>query len=501
MSRFFDALREANRSGQIRSGNQPMNLPPAEVQEPSLGGRIVPESVDPRTSSEPLIRPNAPAEPEIDPLEENTAEAPSTKEDRRDTGAGGDWAAVLEDFFHSFGSSAPPQTDLAGTTAKVSLDRKARLTPKIDCEGTFVLPNRESGGEPEQAPEPSPTVVYAESLVEMLSQEMERAYREFPFRDDRVGGVLFGTRRGREIRVTNARNVPYYAKNGPSSLLSGPIDEELKKVLQMAAIDPELKDLVVVGWYRSRSRRAIVAGEEDAKLFNRYYPLQWQVELILDPEEEQVAQQGFLFGSARGATKPEWSPLTEAEPPEEPDLEAVDDPPRPEPLAAKLRIGRKQLVLWGALIAVAAIAASIAGLLAGRSEPTLATNSGLSLKLINDRGQLRAHWDASSPAILEAVRGELLVNDGGIVSNFELSRPLLATGRWPILHRFPVVLVRLKVDVPQMGEVGEIAHYEEPGGAEPPTAAPVAPASSTHHWQVLGGSPARPAGENTAKNH
>jgi hypothetical protein len=407
----------------------------------------------------------------------------------------------LDEFFHSFGSFAPPQTELAGNTAKNSLDRKARSIPKIDCEGKFVLPNRESGGEPEQAPEPSPAVVYAESLVKMLSQEMERAYGEFPFRDDRVGGVLFGTRSGREIRVTNARNVPYHAKNGPSSLPLSPTDEELKRVLQMAAIDPELKDLVVVGWYRSRSRSAIVAGEEDAKLFNRYYPLQWQVELILDPEEEQKSTQSLFFRSAPGATKPEWSPLTEAEPPEVPDLEAVDDPPRPEPLAAKLRIGRKQLVLWGALIAVATIAASIAGLLVGRSEPTLATNSGLSLKLINDRGQLRAHWDASSPAILQAARGELLVNDGGIVSNFELSRPLLATGGWPILHRFPVVFVRLKVDVPNVGEVAEIAHYEEPSGAGPATAAPVAPASRTHDRQVLGGSPARLAGETSAKNH
>jgi non-specific protein-tyrosine kinase len=129
MSRFFDALREANRSGQIPSENQPTNPPPAEVQEPSLSGWTVPEA-DPRTSAGPLIQPNALAEPEIDPFEQNTAEARSTKvQDSRGTGAGGSWEAVSEELFHSFGSLASPQTELAGTTAKVSLDRKARLIP------------------------------------------------------------------------------------------------------------------------------------------------------------------------------------------------------------------------------------------------------------------------------------------------------------------------------------------------------------------------------------
>jgi capsular exopolysaccharide synthesis family protein len=130
MSRFFDALREASRSGNVANGNQPGNPPPADIQEPPLEGWVGPVPEDPGVSSAPPIQPSPLAEPEIVAFEQNTAEAPSTKVlDRHDTGNGKGWDAVSEELFHSFGSFAPPQSDLSGTTAKVTLDRTARLIP------------------------------------------------------------------------------------------------------------------------------------------------------------------------------------------------------------------------------------------------------------------------------------------------------------------------------------------------------------------------------------
>jgi hypothetical protein len=316
-------------------------------------------------------------------------------------------------------------------------------------------------------------VVYSEPLTRKLSEEMEEAYRRFPYRSEAVGGVLFGTREGLELRVTAARVVPYPLMHGSGIEFTGAAEEEFRQVIRSAATDPELKDLVVVGWYRSRSRSGIVPGLEDAKLFNRFFPLQWQVELILDPVQGQSARGGFFFRSASGSRKAEWNLLESEAGKSEPEdwLPPVETVRQPE---MKRKFGRGELALWGGLAVAAAIGVSVAGFQVGRSANTSTDGHRLALQLVKDGGQLLATWNASSPAVEQATRGTLLVNDGGIVSNFELGQAPLRTGAWPIVHRSQEVLVRLKVDMIGVGEVAELARYEEPEQASPnPGSSPV----------------------------
>jgi hypothetical protein len=298
--------------------------------------------------------------------------------------------------------------------------------------------------------------------MKALSEELEGAHRKYPPNAEDVGGVLFGVRDGPKIRVTAARAVPCSLVRGPGSEFTGADESTFEHVIRRAAADPELKPLGVVGWYRSRARTAIVSGEKDAQLFNRYFPLQWHVELVLDAAKGQPPRGGLVFQPGRGASKANWEVLrrNEAEQPEpEFEFDSIDEPDGPSFVGPK--VGRRNQVLWGALAVAVAIGIVASGFLPEKPTDAPRSESGVSFQLLKEGSQLHAIWNASSPAIKQATKGTLLVNDGGIVSNFDLGPALLRSGAWPIVHRFPEVFVRLKLEVPGIGEVVELARYDQ----------------------------------------
>lgn len=112
MSRFFDALREAARSGQLPESQNP--VPPEEqIPTPADWGLL-----DGRVSEAPVpsLADDAPA-PAGDPS--------SKAADGWGTTAAGAWDQT-EELFQAF---EPLKEDVSATTAKVSLDLTARLIP------------------------------------------------------------------------------------------------------------------------------------------------------------------------------------------------------------------------------------------------------------------------------------------------------------------------------------------------------------------------------------
>ena len=149
--------------------------------------------------------------------------------------------------------------------------------------------------------EGKPAVVECSAeALRAIVEDVEAGFRMFPHGGLAVGGVLFGEAEEDRIRIAAARSIHCDHAAGPSFTLSAEDHERLAEQLRQAAEDPDLRDLVPVGWYHSHTRSGVNLTPSDLELHERHFPKPWQIAVVLRPEEDRPTKLGIFVRDAHG---------------------------------------------------------------------------------------------------------------------------------------------------------------------------------------------------------
>src|SRR5580700_7138006 len=127
------------------------------------------------------------------------------------------------------------------------------------------------------------TIEYSLVAIEEIRQEVSEGFQRLSRGGVEVGGILYGSRDGRTVRVTAIRPIACEHARGPAFQLSDTDREMLSEQLECEPEDPHLADLICVGWFVSHTRSGIALTDLDQEIFSKYFPAPWQVTLVIRP--------------------------------------------------------------------------------------------------------------------------------------------------------------------------------------------------------------------------
>jgi len=151
------------------------------------------------------------------------------------------------------------------------------------------------------------TIEYAGAVLEEIRVAAVDGYQRMRHGGVEVGGVLFGEHRNGVLRILAARPVACEYAEGPRFVLSERDQIALADQLKTSRHDIELQGLEAVGCYLSHTRSEVSLSEQDIAYFNRFFPLPWQVALVVRPSNLMPARAGFFFREASGRIRTESS--------------------------------------------------------------------------------------------------------------------------------------------------------------------------------------------------
>jgi proteasome lid subunit RPN8/RPN11 len=322
------------------------------------------------------------------------------------------------------------------------------------------------------------TIEYSLVVLEEIRQEVSQGLMKFSRGGIEVGGVLYGTREGQQIRVQAIRPMVCEHAQGPSFQLSA--DDRAKLDAQLAADqqDPALQSLARLGWYVSHTRGELTLTESDVEIFSTYFRDPWQVTWVIRPARGTSMRAAFFVWESDGTVKatqsykefnfpdrlagvmeataaraergeprpesrigfrplpniPDQSPLRAPRPAQMSVFEGSQYYPSPVPERKK----------WPWLVGGLAVLAVLAFLVL-RFWPTKPAE-GLGLLVVENQGQLEVQWNAGSRTIVRATKGSLTISDGTAIQQVPLSRSQLSDGRFLYIRRGGDVEVRIEVE-------------------------------------------------------
>src|SRR5271169_4466877 len=112
------------------------------------------------------------------------------------------------------------------------------------------------------------TIEYSLVVIEEIRHEVAEGFQRLSRGGIEVGGVLYGTREGRTVRIMAMRPVACEHARGPAFLLSDKDRVELHEQLQNDAQDPRLEGMISVGWFLSHTRSDITLTESDLETYS-----------------------------------------------------------------------------------------------------------------------------------------------------------------------------------------------------------------------------------------
>jgi hypothetical protein len=284
------------------------------------------------------------------------------------------------------------------------------------------------------------TIEYSLVVIEEIRHEVAEGFQKLSCGGVEVGGVLYGARDGRTIRILAMRPIACEHERGPAFLLSDSDRQALEEQLEHGLEDPRLAEMICLGWFCSHTRSEIVLTESDLEVYGKYFGAPWQVTLVIRPGRGGSMRAGFFVREHDGAVRGESSYLefnfpdrlagvldrspraerpatgrghpvyfrdsgaapARREQPQPPDA-ALAGPqllPAPPP-----RAKWPWLAAWGVVVLVAIVLALRYFVLTPRVEP-------LGLSVIERDGQLQIEWNRAARPVTNAVRGSLIVTDG-----------------------------------------------------------------------------------------
>ncbi|MEZ5403168.1 MAG: hypothetical protein R2729_26040 [Bryobacteraceae bacterium] len=336
-----------------------------------------------------------------------------------------------------------------------------------------------------EVPGRSRRIVYSTGLMRELAALAANAAEKEPGDGAETGGILFGTADDYEVRVVAHRPIRCDHTAGREFLLSTDDERALRVQLSAVGNDPLLGGLVVVGWYHSHTRSPICLTAEDMRIWEIYFPMPWQMALVLRPQKGEPTRGGFFFRPSSGPVRTDSSykvfeadadttpaaarePAPQPTPPPAPvtpirtssdeDHEEFPLPP-PELLWQEPERSRRPLILViGILAALGAsgyflfrdgLPAPVGQLLAklrGSSAAATEAEPDIGLRLVEKDGNLVARWNRTSPLIKPTTQATLDMGNSGGVSEFPLSAENLVQGEMPVLRSGLDSRVRLRIE-------------------------------------------------------
>lgn len=320
----------------------------------------------------------------------------------------------------------------------------------------------------------SPVAIdYSFVVIEEIRHEVTEGFQKLSRGGIEVGGVLYGTREGRTVRIQAIRPITCEHARGPAFQLSDADKARLKEQLEQGAEDPRLAELMCLGWFVSHTRSEIMLSESDREIYGEYFGAPWQVTLVVRPGRGGSMRAGFFVREHDGAARTESSYLEF----DFPDRLAgvLDRPARANrPAAARPHSiyfresgaapARREaapppallpgprllpappprpkwpwLVAWGmAVIALAALGA--------RYFVVMPPSEPLELSVLDRGGQLQIAWNQNAKAVSSAVRGLLIVTDGQAPHSIPLSEQDLKRGSYSYPRTSDNVEVRMSME-------------------------------------------------------
>ena len=111
------------------------------------------------------------------------------------------------------------------------------------------------------------SIEYSLVVIEEIRHEVAEGFQRLSRGGIEVGGVLYGTRDGRTVRVLAMRPVACEHARGPAFLLSDRDRVALNEQLVRDKDEPNLEGLISVGWFLSHTRSEIALTESDLEVY------------------------------------------------------------------------------------------------------------------------------------------------------------------------------------------------------------------------------------------
>ncbi len=349
-------------------------------------------------------------------------------------------------------------------------------------------------------PESPVDVEYSLIVIDEIRQVVADGFQRLQRGGIEVGGVLYGTRQDRIVKVTAMREIACEHARGPTFHLSDNDRTALTAQLARDKEDMRLEGLVVVGWFSSHTRSDVTLQQSDLDTYNKFFPEPWQVTMVVHPGRTGTMRAGFFVREADGTVKSERSyqefnfpdrmagvldrPQRDRRPSIEPagdrvpmarysgrpeTVETVETPQRVEyeapmfgqpPRAIPEYVpypNTRRKIPW-AVIAMVAAALVLAVVGLRFLGPQLYVEP-LALGVIERNGQLQIQWNHASQSITGASSGTLDIVDGGEKRSVALTSTELAQGSFTYMRRSGDVEVRLTVNASGGGRTEEASRF------------------------------------------
>ncbi len=150
-------------------------------------------------------------------------------------------------------------------------------------------------------------IEYSDAVMDEIRLRADEGHQLMRHGGMEVGGVLFGKHAAGVVRIMAARPVACEYAEGPRFLLSKQDEKGLVALLRASSEDPELAGLEPAGWYRSHTQDEICLSDADTQFYNRFFPLAWQVALVVRPADLTPTLAGFFFRELNGVIRTESS--------------------------------------------------------------------------------------------------------------------------------------------------------------------------------------------------
>ena len=156
----------------------------------------------------------------------------------------------------------------------------------------------------------SPVAIeYSLVVIEEIRHEVAEGLQKLSRGGMEVGGVLYGSREGRTIRVTAMRPIACEHARGPAFLLSDADRQMLETQLEHALEDPRLVGLTCLGWFLSHTRTGIMLSDSDMEIYEKHFNAPWQVALVIRPGGGRSMRAGFFVREHDGSVQTDSSYL------------------------------------------------------------------------------------------------------------------------------------------------------------------------------------------------
>jgi hypothetical protein len=332
----------------------------------------------------------------------------------------------------------------------------------------------------------SPVAVeYSVTVLDEIRQAVLDGFQKLSRGGVEVGGVLYGVRQGRTVRILAQRPIECEHARGPAFLLTPADESKLSAQLDLARTDPSLTGMQCMGWFVSHTRTGIALTDNDQQLYRKFFGSPWQIALVLRPGRHGGVRGGFFVWEADGTVVADRSyeefNLPMLTPPAAApaaglgsfgSATAADEVPPvpPVPAERRMEMARAQRfepprialdevhppsrLPWLLLIATLATAG-----VASWQWIDHTPSAPISLHVFEKEGQLEVEWNRESPAIRSAAKGELLIVDGPVRRVLPLTSSDLSKGKVTYARKSDDVEVRLKIENPKQKPLEEASRF------------------------------------------